>query len=50
MKYDDHCQECLEKLGDPFPEVHRWQDEFTGTKEFGMKYRRVWHHEAGIKK
>jgi hypothetical protein len=29
-------------------EVHRWLDEFMGTERYGMRHRRVRHHEEGI--
>lgn len=48
MIFEDHCRECLEKLGNPFKEVHQWLDAFAGSKEHGMKHRRKRHHLKGI--
>jgi len=50
MKFEDHCQECRDRLGDPFTEVHRWLDEFAGSEKYGMRHRKVRHHEEGIKR
>jgi len=49
MKFEDHCAECLETLGSPYPEVHSWLDEYAGSPKYGMKHRKVRHHEEGIK-
>jgi len=49
MKFEEHCAKCLEKLGNQFPKVHSWLDEYAGTPEYGMKHRKVRHHEEGIK-
>ncbi len=48
MRFEDHCLECIQKLGSPFPEVNRWIDEYFGTPEYGVHHRKVRHHEAGI--
>ena len=48
MKFEEHCQECIEKLGNPFEEVHIWLDEFAGSKRYGMKHRKARHHLKGI--
>ena len=48
MKFHDHCLECEEKLGEAFIEVHTWIDAFAGTIKYGMKHRKIRHHEAGI--
>ena len=48
MKLEEHCLECLQKLGKPFKEVHQYLDEFASSKEFGMRHRKVRHHFAGI--
>ena len=36
-------------FGGEFAEVHRWLDAFAGTEAYGMRHRRVRHHEAGIR-
>ncbi|MFC1850887.1 DUF6915 family protein, partial [candidate division CSSED10-310 bacterium] len=48
-KLEDHCQESLKLFGESFEDMHRWFDEFAGTEQYGMRHRRVRHHEAGIK-
>ena len=47
--FEAHCQESIDRFGQPFAEVHRWLDAFSGTKPYGMRHRRVRHHEAGIR-
>ncbi len=47
-KYEEHWQESLQTFGRPFKEVHLWLDEFAGSQKYGMRHRRVRHHEAGI--
>jgi hypothetical protein len=47
--FTDHCSESARLFGAPFEEVHRWLDEFAGTPRYGMRHRRVRHHEAGIR-
>ena len=44
-----HCQESLRLFGDEFLELHCWLDEFAGKAPYGMRHRRVRHHEAGIR-
>ena len=46
--FEKHCEESIRLFGQPFEEVHRWLDEFQGTPHYGMRHRRVRHHEAGI--
>jgi hypothetical protein len=46
--FDYHCQESIELFGAPFPEVHKWLDEFAGQEPYGMKHRHLRHHEEGI--
>ena len=48
MSFEEHCKECKEKLGERYEEVHRWLDEFAFSALYGMKHRRVRHHQAGI--
>lgn len=45
---EKHCEESLQKFGRPFEEVHKWLDEFAGSKEFGFQHRKKRHHEKGI--
>jgi hypothetical protein len=46
--FEKHCEESIRLFGQPFEQVHLWLDEFQGTPEYGMRHRRVRHHEAGI--
>ncbi|SHK16314.1 hypothetical protein SAMN02745216_02989 [Desulfatibacillum alkenivorans DSM 16219] len=50
MKCSDHCAESIKLFGKPFEEVHLWLDEFAGSPEYGMRHRKVRHHEQGIQK
>lgn len=47
--FEKHCSESLTLSGRPFAEVHRWLDEFAGSKDYGFRHRHKRHHEAGIK-
>jgi len=47
--FADHCAESVRLFGAPFDEVHRWLDEFAGTPRYGMRHRRVRHHEFGTR-
>lgn len=44
-----HCHQSLILFGDEYREVHLWLDEFAGSERYGMRHRRVRHHEAGIR-
>lgn len=46
--YNEHCQECIEKLGQPFGPVHKWLDELQPT--LGPQHRAIRHNEKGIMK
>jgi hypothetical protein len=46
--FEKHCEESIRLFVQPFEEVHRWLDQFQGTPKYGMRHRRVRHHEAGI--
>jgi len=46
--FEEHCRETAEKYLKPFEEVHIWLDEFAGKAPYGMKHRRVRHHQAGV--
>ena len=48
-KFEDHCRESVELFGKPYEAVHRWLDEFQGIWPYGMRHRRIRHHEAGIR-
>ena len=48
--FEEHCQECLTKLGDRFEEVNRRIDQFAHypDMEFLMEHRKFLHHAEGI--
>ena len=46
--FREHCDESERLFGQPFPEVHRWLDEFAFRPPLGLRHRRLRHHEAGI--
>lgn len=48
MSFDEHCDECLRILGQPFEDVHKYLDAFAGSSEYGMRHRRKRHHLVGI--
>jgi len=49
MTSEKHCEESIRLFGKPYEEVHRWLDEFAGSKEYGMRHRKVRHHLHGLK-
>jgi hypothetical protein len=46
---EQHCQDSIAKLGQPFEDVHRWMDEYAGKEGYGMRHRRKRHHLQGIR-
>lgn len=46
MKYEEHCDDCIIQLGEPFGYVHKWLDELFASR--GVHHRRFRHHKAGI--
>jgi DNA-binding GntR family transcriptional regulator len=44
--FDEHCNDCIAALGEPFPQVHLWLDEFFPVK--GPHHRVVRHHRDGV--
>lgn len=46
--FEQHCQESIIALGEPFKQVHVWLDEFAGKPPYGMKHRKLRHHLKGI--
>ena len=48
MHFDAHCSQSIAFLGNPWPSVHIWLDEFAGRSGIGMKHRRFRHHQEGI--
>lgn len=49
MKLEDHEKESIKLFGKPYTKVHRWLDEFAGTKQYGMRHRKKRHHLEGLK-
>jgi len=45
---EEHCRRCEEVLGEPFPDVHRWLDEFFGRPPWGSQHRFLRHHRQGV--
>jgi hypothetical protein len=41
-----HCQDCVEKLGEPFTYVHQWLDQLWPV--LGPKHRAVRHNDTGV--
>ena len=50
--FDYHCQDCIEKLGKPYEEVHKWLDEFMGDETVPLiertRHRKYRHNKEGI--
>ena len=44
--FKEHCDDCERELGEPFPEVHKWLDEFFAKLK--AKHRDVRHHQGGV--
>lgn len=45
---EEHCKESLLLFGKNFARVHSWLDEFAGKHPYGMRHRKLRHHEDGI--
>jgi hypothetical protein len=45
-KFEEHCQDCVNELGEPFPQVHIWLDElFILLKH---KHREIRHNSESV--
>jgi hypothetical protein len=44
----EHCQDCIDEIGQPFEEVHVWLDEFFPI--VGPEHRLIRHHRMGIER
>jgi hypothetical protein len=44
----EHEKECVEILGEPFTEVHKFLDQYAFTYQYGMRHRHKLHHLQGI--
>ena len=50
-RFEKHCEECLEKLGKTFADVHLWLDEFVNdypVEVYDDYHRRFRHNVGGI--
>ena len=48
-RIEDHCAESLVLFGATWEPLHRWMDEFAHSERYGMRHRRVRHHESGVR-
>ena len=48
--FEEHRQESIRLFGKPYEAVHRWLDEFMGTERYGMRHRKLRHHQEGIQR
>ena len=48
MKREEHCAECLEKMGKEWDWVHEWLDSLAGLTWPEMTHRVERHHEEGV--
>jgi len=47
-KFEEHCEDCVRELGEPFKEVNAWLDELF---EFvGADHRDIRHNVMGVEK
>jgi hypothetical protein len=46
--FEIHCNESVKIFGKAFEEVHLWLDELAGKPPYGMRHRKVRHHQKGI--
>ncbi len=44
--HQQHCQDCIDQLGNPYKQVHLWLDELQPT--LGPQHRAVRHNNKGI--
>jgi hypothetical protein len=45
-KFEEHCQDCVNELGEPFPQVHIWLDELFILLRH--KHREIRHNSEGV--
>ena len=45
-KFEEHCEDCIRELGEPFPNVHIWLDEYFILLRH--KHREMRHHTEGV--
>jgi hypothetical protein len=47
----EHKKDCIQYLGEPFEEVHKWLDEFAvryPVHIFDDQHRKYRHHKVGV--
>jgi len=47
-KFEVHCQDCMDQLGDRFEQVNSWLDELFSL--VGSGHRDIRHNEKGVEK
>lgn len=47
-RFEEHCQDCIEELGEPFEEVNLWLDGLFCI--LGPSHRDVRHNVLGVEK
>ena len=45
-KFEEHCQDCIKELGEPFPQVHIWLDQYFILLRH--KHREVRHNSESV--
>jgi len=45
-KFEEHCEDCIRELGEPFSNVHIWLDEYFILLRH--KHREIRHHQEGV--
>lgn len=46
--YKEHCDECKEKLGYEYYDVHRWLDHYASQYWPSKAHRAIRHHSNGV--
>ncbi len=46
--FEEHCKRCKDLMGEEFPEVHKWLDDFFQKPPHGTRHRYLRHHQEGI--
>ena len=49
--FEQHCTDCLMKLGEKYEDVHRWLDEYAkkyNVWQYGPYHRHFRHHKQGV--
>lgn len=47
-RFEVHCQDCKNELGETFAHVHKWLDELFGY--LGSDHRYIRHNKQGVEK